>query len=463
MLPSSSTPAASTPMAAARAAVGASLSTLTGVRSGKKSYYLELRRTEERMTSAVQALEGISAALVRTRDDPRGLLDSVMRAASGHVQAEWTMVALRRATLPQVAAGFLALGPDGAIVDSESALPSGLHERLRGARRHLDPTTAVADGWISVPMMLDGAVLGRLVVSYPLMDTAEQADLWVLRILANQAAMAIQTASLFAAATEQHTHAQHLLDEIERSSADLQNRTAELQRAEGRLQVLHQRELLDAERHRIALELHDSVAQYVLSAGLAVDLCRAEAVEREGSQTDSVARLVHARDLVAQAGDQVRTVIYSLHHEPVGDEVVTLSDLLRGLAEQHRPALAVSVRIEGMPDALGARIEHALARIAGEALFNTSIHARAGRAAVLLRYLTDSVMLWVSDDGDGDPRELRKRLRVSQAAAADGRHQGLMNMAGRATDLGGTFAIRRARQGGIRIEVCIPRPGPTGS
>ncbi|MBE7189227.1 histidine kinase [Jatrophihabitans endophyticus] len=456
-------PSSPGPAAAARAAVGASLSTLTGVRSGKKSYYLELRRTEERMTSAVQALEGISAALVRTRDDPRALLHGVLRAAAGHVQADWTMLALRRSALPQTETRFLAVGPDGDLVDSERALPAGLGERLRGARTDLDPTTALADGWVTVPMMLDGAVLGRLVASYPLADAADPADLWVLRILANQAAMALQTASLFAAASEQHAHAQHLLDEIERSSTDLQHRTAELQRAEGRLQVLHQRELLDAERHRIALELHDSVAQYVLSAGLAVDLCRAEALEREGGQSQSVARLVHARDLVAQAGDQVRTVIYALHHEPVGDEVVTLSDLLRGLAEQHRPALLVAVRIEGVPDPLGARIEHGLARIAGEALFNTSIHARAGRAAVLLRYLPESVTLWISDDGDGDPRELRRRLRVSQAAAADGRHQGLANMADRATDLGGTFAIRRARQGGIRVEVCIPRPGPTGS
>ena len=56
----------------------ASLSTLTGVRSGKNSYYVELRRTGERMTSAVRALEGISSALVRTRDDPRQLLRAVL-------------------------------------------------------------------------------------------------------------------------------------------------------------------------------------------------------------------------------------------------------------------------------------------------------------------------------------------------------------------------------------------------
>ena len=79
-----------------------SLSTLTGVRSGKKSYYVELRRTEERMTSAVRALEGISSSLVRTRDDPVGLLHAVLRAAAGHLRADWTMIALRESACPQL-------------------------------------------------------------------------------------------------------------------------------------------------------------------------------------------------------------------------------------------------------------------------------------------------------------------------------------------------------------------------
>jgi signal transduction histidine kinase len=446
-----------------RSSDDASLSTLTGVRSGKKSYYVELRRTEERMTSAVRALEGISSSLVRTRDDPLGLLHGVLRAAAGHLHADWTMVALRETALPQLGVRFLAAGRTGALIDSERALPASLREQLYTVRADHEPTTVVRDGWVRVPMMLDGEVLGRLVASYQAGVTVDPEDLWVLRILANQAAMSIQTATMFAAATEQREHAQHLLDEIARSSETLQSRTAELQKAEGRLQVLRQRELLDAERHRIALELHDSVAQYVLSAGLAVDVCRSDAQARDGAGSTAVTQLVHARDLVAMAGDQVRSVIYALHHQPVGDEVVSLSDLLQGLAALHRPTLGVAVRIEGVPVALGARIEHALARIAGEALFNVSIHASATRAAVRLRYTADGVRLWVSDDGAGDPRDLRRRLRLSSGGTPDGRHQGLVNMARRARDIDGTFAIRRSRMGGIRIEVTAPGPGPTGS
>lgn len=446
------------PVGAGRAADRAALSTLTGVRSGKKSYYVELRRTEERMTSAVRALEGISSALVRTRDDPIGLLHGVLRAAAGHLRADWTMVALRESELPQLGTRFLAAGRSGELVSSERALPAGLREQLFAVRREHDLDSVVRDGWVRVPMVLDGEVLGRLVASHLPGDTVDSEDLWVLRILANQAAMSIHTATLYTAATDQRRHAQSLLDEIARSSEDLETRTAELRRAEGRLALLHQRELIDAERHRIALELHDSVAQYVLSAGLAVDVCRAEAAEREGPDAPTVERLVHARDLVARAGDQVRSVIYALHHQPVGDEVVGLPDLLHGLAAQHGPTLQVAVRIEGMPVLLGARAENALARIAGEALFNVSIHARAARAAVRLQYRPDVVSLSVDDDGDGDPRELRRRLRVARAGTADGRHQGLVNMARRAGDLGGTLAIRRARLGGVRIEVTLPTP-----
>ena len=70
------------------------LSVLTGVRSGKRSYYREYRRSDERMQSAVRAMDSISRALVRTVEGPRGLLEEVARAASDHLDAEWTLLAL---------------------------------------------------------------------------------------------------------------------------------------------------------------------------------------------------------------------------------------------------------------------------------------------------------------------------------------------------------------------------------
>ncbi len=438
------------------------LSRLTGVRSGKQSYYVELRRTEARMTSAVQALEGISAALVRTRDDPRALLEEVLRAAAGHLQADWTMIALRDGELPGLDMRFLAVGPDapgGQVVETVRDLPPWLARELAKVRGALDTEPTVNAGWVRVPMTLDGAVLGRLIAHYDhSQNIVEHADLWVLRILADQAAVSMHTATLYSTGADLRLRAQQLYDEIARSSQDLETRTAELERAEGRLRVLHQRELVDAERHRIALELHDSVAQYVLSAGLAVDLCRAEAADR-GDEA-GVQRLVDARDLIAKAGDQVRSVIYALNHERTRAEGPVLPGLLQGLAAQHRPNLAVAIRLEGRPRPISAITEHALARIAGEALFNVSLHAQATRAVVRLRYAPDEVTLSISDDGRGDPAQLRRLLRLEARTDSDGRHQGLANMARRTQELGGTFTVRRSKLGGIRLDARIPAAEP---
>lgn len=431
------------------------LSRLTGVRSGKQSYYAELRRTEARMTSAVQALEGISAALVRIRDDPRALLEEVLRAAAGHLRADWTMIALRDGELPALSMRFLAVRPDGEVIEAVRELPPWLSRELAKVRGALDTAPTTGAGWVRVPMTLDGAVLGRLIAHYDHpRDIVEHADLWVLRILADQAAVSMHTATLYATGADLRLQAQQMYDEIARSSQDLETRTAELERAERRLRELHQRELLDAERHRIALELHDSVAQFVLSAGLAVEVCRAEAADRDDD--GSARRLTDARDLIAKAGDQVRSVIYALNHEPSGGKGPVLPELLQGLAAQHRPKLAVTVRLEGRPQPISAIAEHALARIAGEALFNVSLHAEATRAVVRLRYAPEEVSLSIADDGGGDPAQLRRLLRLEVQTDSDGRHQGLANMARRTEELGGAFTVHRSKLGGIRLDARIP-------
>jgi signal transduction histidine kinase len=447
---------------------GQLLSTLTGVRSGKQSYYAELKRTKARLTSAVQALERISAALVRTRDDPRALLGEVLRAAAGHLQSDWTMIALSDNALPGLGSRFLATGPRGQLIDSVPGMPGWLRAELARARAggapagpasepagpQAAPPAGTPPRLIRVPLLLDGAVLGQLVASYGWALPVEDADLWVLHILANQAAVSMHTATLHATSKQLRREAQQLYDAIARSSDDLKARTAELARAEVHLQVLHDRELLDAERHRIALDLHDSVAQYVLSAGLAVDVCRAEAADR--GEADAAGRLLHARDLIAKAQDQVRSVVFALHHEDASDELAVLPELLQGLAAQHRPGLCVALRLEGKPCPLTAVTAHGLARIAGEALFNISLHARATRAIVRLKYGPDEVSLSVSDDGGGDPAALRRVLRLEAGGDSDGRHQGLAGMARRVSDLGGTFAIRQSKLGGVRIEARVP-------
>jgi signal transduction histidine kinase len=448
------------PSAAVGRFVAPDLAALTGVRSSKQSYYREYRRTNERMQRAVRAMDSISRALVRTVEGPRGLIEEVVRAAGEHLQAQWLLLGLADGSLVAARPRYLAIGPRGQFIDDDHLLPAKVRREL-GAVRAGATTRQIVDqgGWVRVPMTLDGEVVGALVGLHGLESDPEAADLSVLRILANQAAVSMHTSQQYQASLALRRRGQQLHDEATQQAYGLAQRDAELRRAEKRLVVARQRELLDAERHRIARELHDSVTQYVLSAGMAVDLSRQDLADMDTADQDVVDRLDDAKELTRRAVEQLRSAIYALHHGGgEGEDVAGLPELLSEVAIQHRPHLAVSLRVEGQPFPLGTPAEHSLARVAGEALFNASVHATATRAIVRLAYTDTQVRLWVSDDGTSDPAQLRRMLRLRMACDGDGRHNGLVNMASRAAELGGTFALRRARLGGLRIEVRVPWP-----
>ena len=124
--------------------------------------------------------------------------------------------------------------------------------------------------------------------------------------------------------------------------------------------------------------------------------------------------------------------------------------MLQRLSTVHRPAnLHVKVMLEGHPIPLPPQVEQSLLRWTGEALFNAAAHGKATRALVRLRYRADVVALSVSDNGTGDPAQLRRALRLSCTADLSGRHRGLANMMAMAEELGGTLSIRRSRSGGV--------------
>ncbi|MDT9594148.1 histidine kinase [Nocardioides zeae] len=431
------------------------LAALTGVRSGKESYYRAYVRSDERTQRAVRAMDSISRALVRTVEGPRGLLEEVVRAASAHLEAEWTLLAVADAHLPGARPRFLAIGADGEVADDDSTLPPFVRRELGAVRAGHAVRSSEDDRWVRVPMMLEGRRIGSLVALHGLPVEPEPGDLSVLRVLANQAAVSLHTSEQYHAGLALHRRAQRLYDEAQAQRRDLEARTAELRHAEQRLLVAHQRELVDTERHRIARELHDSVTQFVLSAGMAVEVARGDA-ELMGAE-GVLAQLTTAKALTGEAVDQLRRAIYALHR-PHSETVATLPELMHELTDHHRHHLAVAVRVEGDVQELPADADHELARAVGEALFNIVNHAEATRAVVRVRYRRDQLLVTVADDGRGDPVALARMLRLERGASADGRHRGLVNIEARVAELGGTLAFRRARIGGVRVELRVPLP-----
>ncbi len=417
------------------------LEALTGLRSGKPHYYPEYRTSAERLHRVIQALEGISAALVRTMEGSEALVRAVVEAAADHLTAEWVVFALVEGELPDARPRHLVCGPRGAT----AAPPPHVEEHIEHVRAgdaggtHEDHQLR---HHLHVPIRLDGRVVGGFAAWTPGDREIDDTDHSVLRILAGQTAAALQNCALLDHSTRLHAR-------TARQAEDLRARNDELTATQAELGAARQREVLDDERHRIARELHDSVTQYALSAGMHIELVRSEIRDdRLRAQLDT------AKDLTRRAVEQLRSAIYALNEEHADGE--DLPSMLRRLSGVHMPdELSVEVRIGGKPVALSAECEQSLFRIAGEALFNTAVHGEASRAVVRLGYTCGSVRLTISDDGIGRPEEVRRSLRVASATPS-GEHRGLVNMQARARELGGTVAFRRARLGGLQVQVEIP-------
>jgi signal transduction histidine kinase len=118
--------------------------------------------------------------------------------------------------------------------------------------------------------------------------------------------------------------------------------------------------------------------------------------------------------------------------------------------------LRITLRVNGPAAELPSDVEHALLRIAGEALFNTAMHGQATRAIVRLSYSATAVTMSIADDGVGEPDKLRLALRLTETTDVDGHHRGLANMRARAREHGGTFDVQRSRMGGVRVVARIP-------
>ena len=243
----------------------------------------------------------------------------------------------------------------------------------------------------------------------------------------------------------------------EQRATELRRRNEQLRRAREHLARVRQAELVSAERHRIARDLHDSVAQCLVGIGMHLEWCH----RHMDPDSPAYERLLASKELARAGLGWVRSAVAELsglEHPGTG-----LGQALRDLAADFRAAgqLRVSVRVSGCQRQLPPATEHALFQIAQEGLWNVVRHAGASQAWLGLAYsgagADGQVRLSVSDDGHGDPAVAGRYL--AGAAPSRGRH-GMRNIAERAAELGGEATLRRRRGGGMRVTVRVPVPAP---
>ena len=236
---------------------------------------------------------------------------------------------------------------------------------------------------------------------------------------------------------------------------ETQRRITELQAAQ--LDEAHRREELrgellrrvvaaqEAERQRIARELHDATGQSLTAIGLGLSSVLTSFQRHESEQAEP--RVRELLDLNSKTLDELRHLIADLRPSHLDD--LGLPATLRWYAKELQPRVHFEIHVEVSYEEqpLDSAVSTALFRVAQEALTNIIKYAQASAAWIRLQYAAHEVQLEVEDNGVGfDP-----------STPITGRSTwGLLGMQERAELLGGHFELNSHPGSGTRIRVIIP-------
>ncbi len=223
-----------------------------------------------------------------------------------------------------------------------------------------------------------------------------------------------------------------------------------LQQHTKRLRILttQRAEVLEAERQRLARELHDRVGQNLTALGINLNILRAQTPGEAGAPLRS--RLDDSLLLVEQTTEQIRDVMAELRPPLLDDYGLVAALHWYGEQFARRTEIAITVAGEDPIPRPATRIENVLFRIAQEALTNVTKHAQATQVRVIVEVDGGTLRLIIADNGHGfDPAPL--------AEPDGGWGWGLLTMAERAEAVGGRGRVESKPGQGTQIIVEVPR------
>lgn len=272
------------------------------------------------------------------------------------------------------------------------------------------------DAFVAVPLVVRGQTVGVLNAYYSPGETPGPDTLEFLDAMADQAAMAVDSADLLA-----------------RSRHDAQVE----------------------ERARLARELHDSVVQQVFSMRMQAKALRAQVANGTGGNPERVRAVAdELLELAQNALVDLRSLVLHLHPTELAGRGLVAA--VRTHADSVRAAsgLDIDVVADELPE-LPPELQEDLYRIVQEALHNVIKHARATRATVRIRSActgrSGDLVVEVTDDGRGLAGRDRERAdRI-----------GLLSMRERAERWEGTMEIGNVDRGcrvRVRVAAALREP-----
>jgi len=339
---------------------------------------------ERRRVAELEGLHELAQALLATLEIGQ-LLPLLARQARRLTGAETVGVALREGDrlVFRFAHGRGALALESLELPADGA---AVAERLREVLGAAAAEVA--------PLAIAGEQVGVLaaVGARPFDAPARR----LLSTFSSHAAIAVANARAFAQERER------LLSSAAIQAAQAGERAA----AEGHRRAI---EAQEAERARIARELHDEAGQ-VLTA-LALHL---RALEDDLPDKEARERLADLRRQVNAAAASLRDLAVELRPSGLREHGLASAIARHAARVAESSGIEVDLALDGLPEVLDEQTEIALFRVVQEALTNVARHSGSSRASVLASALGERIRVVVEDEGRGfDPGAPTARLGLA--------------------------------------------------
>lgn len=371
---------------------------------------LELNGVLERLVDTAREVLG-------TRYAALGVLDGEGRGLAAFVASGITEEERARIVEEPTGRGLLGIliGDTGPIrIDSIAADP-----RSAGFPSGHPPMTS----FLGVPVRVGTEVFGNLYLTDKIDGPFTEEDEYVALTLAAQAAVAIANANRFG----------------EKERAVLAAARAKEHAAEDGLRRAIDAQ--EAERARVARELHDGVGQELTALSL-----RLRALEEHVNGEVGLSRLQEVRTAMTRASTNLRELALELR--PSGLKEHGLASAIERQAARLSDASGISIAVafDAVPGNLPEPTEIALFRAVQEALTNVVRHSEARHASVTAGFHDHRLRVVVEDDGKGfDPSEPTERL-------------GLIGIRERMELIGGHVRVESAPRSGATVILELEMP-----
>ncbi len=200
------------------------------------------------------------------------------------------------------------------------------------------------------------------------------------------------------------------------------------------------------ERDRIAMEMHDGLAQTLSYIGLGLDSANIRL--SNGNYEDCARLLDELREVVDNSYQNVREAIIGLRVD-VNQEGRLIDSINRYIREFNKlSSVHVSLNVEGVCPLVKLEDQLHIIRIVQETLTNVRRHAEATHADVTIIFSNEELTITISDNGQGFDKE-----EVNSESIL---HQGMRIMNQRANALGGQLNIQTQKGQGTTTYLKLP-------